>query len=135
MQAFLDRASYGNRDISAGIDRFWLGSSLRISPREQVDALGELLTDGLGFSGASIAEMRDLAYEETVDGCRVYGKTGSGPVAEERWHGWYVGWRECGDDDLVTFAVFLEAATYAELRDRRYDTAIRALSELSLLPR
>ena len=39
MQEWLDRCSYGNRDISGGIDRFWLSSSLKISPFEQIDFL------------------------------------------------------------------------------------------------
>lgn len=36
MQRGLDRIGYGNRDISGGLTRFWLQSSLKISPREQV---------------------------------------------------------------------------------------------------
>lgn len=37
MQEWIDKCSYGNRDISGGIDRFWLSSTLTISPMEQVD--------------------------------------------------------------------------------------------------
>ncbi len=37
MQAHLDALGYGNRDISGGIDKFWLTGGLRISPHEQID--------------------------------------------------------------------------------------------------
>ncbi|MBP2666706.1 MAG: Beta-lactamase [Firmicutes bacterium] len=39
MQLYLDRIGYGNRDISGGLTRFWLRSSLQISAMEQVDVL------------------------------------------------------------------------------------------------
>ena len=42
MQARLSRLGYGNADISSGLDSFWLGGSLRISPREQVALLARL---------------------------------------------------------------------------------------------
>ncbi|MBN2088375.1 class D beta-lactamase, partial [candidate division KSB1 bacterium] len=39
MRHFLDVLNYGNRDISGGIDQFWLMNSLLISPNEQVEFL------------------------------------------------------------------------------------------------
>ncbi|MFP9052255.1 penicillin-binding transpeptidase domain-containing protein, partial [Enterococcus faecalis] len=35
MKTWLHTLSYGNEDISGGIDQFWLQSSLTISPLEQ----------------------------------------------------------------------------------------------------
>lgn len=35
MQHYVDAAEYGNRDLSGGLDQFWLTGNLRISPREQ----------------------------------------------------------------------------------------------------
>ena len=39
MKAFVERFGYGNRDVSAWPAAFWIGSSLRISPVEQVELL------------------------------------------------------------------------------------------------
>ena len=47
MQRELDRIGYGNRDISGGLTRFWLQSSLKISPREQVGLLRALFNGSL----------------------------------------------------------------------------------------
>ena len=50
MQRGLDRIGYGNRDISGGLTRFWLQSSLKISPREQVGLLRALFNGSLPFA-------------------------------------------------------------------------------------
>ena len=42
MQNYLNKFNYGNKDISGGLTSFWLQSSLRISPTEQVDMLRKL---------------------------------------------------------------------------------------------
>ena len=42
MQQHIDAVGYGNRDISGGIDQFWLTGALRISPLEQVQFLQRL---------------------------------------------------------------------------------------------
>ncbi len=39
MKEGLVKANYGNKDISGGIDEFWLSSSLQISPVEQAHFL------------------------------------------------------------------------------------------------
>ena len=36
LQKFLDKINYGNKDISGGISKFWLGSTLKISANEQL---------------------------------------------------------------------------------------------------
>src|SRR5690606_19074699 len=43
MHEYLERFGYGNRDISGGIDQFWLTGGLRISAEEQVDFLRRFL--------------------------------------------------------------------------------------------
>jgi len=36
MQHYLELARYGNRDMSGGIDQFWLEGGLTITPKEQI---------------------------------------------------------------------------------------------------
>lgn len=46
MKTWLHTLSYGNEDISGGIDQFWLQSSLTISPLEQEAFFGETCKRG-----------------------------------------------------------------------------------------
>ena len=135
MQGFIDRVGYGNRDLSGGITRFWLGSSLRISPLEQVERLDALLTGRLDVAPAHVAVLEDIALAERRGACRLFGKTGGGPAKADRslWLGWYVGWLRCGAR-LTTFASFLEAADFAEIREARLGLAVAALETLGYLP-
>ncbi len=76
MQAYLDRLGYGNRDMSGGLDRFWLGSSLKVSPREQVDFLRRLCRNELPFAPHNLHLVRQIMLRETSARGRLHGKTG-----------------------------------------------------------
>lgn len=54
MKKFIDLVNYGNCDISGGIDSFWLGSSLKISTKEQLKFLIELINYELPFKRENI---------------------------------------------------------------------------------
>ena len=60
MQTRLSRLGYGNADISSGLDSFWLGGSLRISPREQVALLARLARGEVPFSPEHVATLRRI---------------------------------------------------------------------------
>ncbi len=93
MQKWVSALRYGNEDISGGIDRFWLESSLRISPDEQVDFLGRLHAGELPVSPRSIAIVKEILLQDAPGPGIVYrGKTGScqDPGAPQP-HGWWVG--------------------------------------------
>ena len=50
IESYLKQMGYGNVDLSGGINEFWLESSLKISPIEQVKILEKLYTYKLPFS-------------------------------------------------------------------------------------
>lgn len=50
MEKFVNQIGYGNRDISGGIDEFWLDSTLEISAIEQVDFIESLVEEDLPFT-------------------------------------------------------------------------------------
>lgn len=87
MQKYLDQIDYGNNDISGGITQFWLGSSLKISAREQVEFLRNLYHDTLPFSIETMKIVRELIILESTDEYIFSGKTGS---ADGKL-GWFVG--------------------------------------------
>jgi beta-lactamase class D len=99
MAYWLDQLDYGNQDISGGIDRFWLGSSLLIDAHQQLDLLKRLKHGTLPFKPVYQEQLRQMLEQDTdLDG-RLFGKTGSclGDETTGRpSHGWFVGWFDSG---------------------------------------
>lgn len=91
MQAFLDKIGYGNRDISGGLTTFWLGSSLEISAREQVDLLRKLYSGKLPVSCENVKIVKRNITLSEDHGVRFMGKTGSGIKDGKGNLGWFVG--------------------------------------------
>lgn len=111
------RLDYGNRDVSGdpgkgnGLTRSWIGSSLKISPLEQITFLRGLVGRRLTVTPHAMeTTIRLLDTGLEPDGWRLYGKTGSaaarhpdGSLDRERPIGWFVGWAE-KDGRRVVFA-------------------------------
>jgi beta-lactamase class D len=133
MQHWVSGLRYGNEDISGGSDRFWLGSSLRISPEEQVDFLARFQAGELPVSARSIAIVKEILVLDAPAGGIVYrGKTGScGGVTAAQSHGWWVGSVEKGERWYVFAALIQgEGATGRVCRP----LAENALRTLGVLP-
>ena len=79
MQNFLNQFDYGNRDISGGIDRFWLGNTLRISPLEQVAFVQKMHERRLGVSDRA----KDRNSEPS--GARAWGSRSRGGPCGSNW--------------------------------------------------
>jgi beta-lactamase class D len=96
MQAYVDRFAYGNRDISGGIDQFWLTGGLRISPEEQADFLRRFYFGELGVSERTTRTAKDLLVLEDTPTYRLSGKTGWAGLGEPSAPqiGWLVGYVE-----------------------------------------
>lgn len=84
MSQWVKAIHYGNEDISGGIDQFWLSSTLRISPVEQVRFLKQLYEETLPFDLNAMRTVKRMMIQEEEKHGTLYGKTGSGI-------GWYVG--------------------------------------------
>lgn len=134
MKEWVTKLDYGNKDISGGIDRFWLRSSLRISADEQIEFLKKLYREQLPVSKRSIEIAKDiLTLEKTAD-YKLSGKTGGGPLAEGKYIGWFVGYMEA-KDNVYFFAINLEGNSFASIRDRRIKLTKQILTDLGHLPR
>lgn len=108
LEAFLRKFHYGNADMSGdpgqnnGLDRAWIGSSLKISPLEQMRFLRKLLAGELPVSRQAMAQTRAIIEKRSAgDGWEIFGKTGSafprgddGEQDLDHGYGWFVGWAE-----------------------------------------
>lgn len=101
-QRYIDLLGYGNRDLSGnpgqedGLTRAWLGSSLALSPEEQVQFVLRLLHRDFAVSEhASAMAVAAMPVFEAEDGWTVRGKTGTAELVDpDRDLGWFVGWAE-----------------------------------------
>jgi beta-lactamase class D len=138
MRAYIDSLSYGNRDISGGIDRFWLGSSLTISADEQVLFLKKLARGNLPFSERSMDIVRRITILERTPEYTLHGKTGFADLPMNRGIGWFVGWVEKGND-VFCFACNLTTENYTRDGDaifaHRKEYTLAILRDLGVLPR
>ncbi|HEX8709947.1 MAG TPA: penicillin-binding transpeptidase domain-containing protein [Pyrinomonadaceae bacterium] len=134
MKSFVARLDYGNRDTSGGLDRFWLGSSLRISADEQVEFLKRLYAAKLPVSPRSLAIVRKLMIREETPAYRLSGKTGGGSLPDGKALGWFVGYVET-KGNVYFFATNLEGPDYLAIRDERIDLTKRILAGLGYLPK
>jgi beta-lactamase class D len=131
MQRLVDTFDYGNRDISSGVDTFWLGSSLKISADQQLRFLERLQKGTLPVSARSQQIVRDITRQPWSDGVDYHGKTGSCGFADGTSHGWWVGFVTRGGRSHAFAANIIgKQATGRKLRPM----VEQALVELGVLP-
>ena len=100
------KLGYGNGDIGAQVDDFWLKGPLQISALEQTDFLRRLAQDRLPFSKAAMAAVRDITRQEGA--ADLHAKTGwGGGPRKDIDIGWWVGW-VIKDGKLYTFALNID---------------------------
>lgn len=130
---FLHQFKDGNEDVSGPVDRFWLGTPLRISAEEQVVFLKRLSDGDLGLSARTTHLMKEIMVAERGDGWTVRAKTGACRTEGEDVSLWYVGSVE-RDDGMSYFALQLGARDYEPLFSQRVTMARAILAEFGLLP-
>lgn len=108
MQAYLDSTNYGNRDLSGGIDQFWLTGGLRISPQEQVEFLKRLYQNDLPFDLEVMSAVREMMRVSESPGDNFWAKTGWAVLPDNLNVGWWVGWT-MRKGQPIFFATVLES--------------------------
>ena len=112
LQDFYTDIGYGNHNLSGGKDAFWLESSLKISPLEQVKLLKNLYTNKFEFQEENIEAIKSaLLLESTADG-DLYGKTGTGNINGQNTNGWFIGFMEL-QGNTYFFATNIQAENNA----------------------
>ena len=95
---YIQQIGYGNENVSGRLSTYWLESSLKISPVEQVKLLTKLQNNSLGFSSENINAVKDAICLSSSDAGTFYGKTGTGRVDGQDVNGWFIGYIETADN-------------------------------------
>jgi beta-lactamase class D len=109
VKAYLARFDYGNQDMSGGLTRAWLESSLLISPDEQLKFWQRFWGEELPVSKHAFDMTKKITLVDTSpSGWTLHGKTGSGSFGtggsdpkSRLWLGWFVGHVAKGDREYV----------------------------------
>jgi bla regulator protein blaR1 len=114
MRKYVTSVNYGNQDISGGIRKFWLGSSLRISAEEQISFLNDLILYKLPVSKRSVDIVKKMILIQKTENGFLYGKTGANVNRRKNESlAWFVGIVESRDEVFV-FALNIEAPQKAK---------------------
>lgn len=101
LKSCIRQLEYGNQDLSGGIGGYWLESSLKISPVEQVELLTRLCQGTLPFQPDHMKAVKDSLYISDSQGVSLYGKTGTGNINGKDVNGWFIGFAQSQDETYV----------------------------------
>ncbi|MBO0993928.1 BlaR1 family beta-lactam sensor/signal transducer [Bacillus sp. SD088] len=94
LQHYVDKIMYGNENLSGQLDQYWMESSLKISPIEQVELLVALQENRFGFKEENIQAVKQaISIEKKAQG-QLHGKTGTGTINGIDVNGWFIGYIE-----------------------------------------
>lgn len=115
----LSDLKYGNYDVSEWegsminpyeeLNGFWLGSSLKISPYEQVEVLSKIFEGKSIYDNESVEILKKIMLIQDNKEKKIYGKTGSGSNGEA----WFIGFTEKGQQREY-FAIYLNDSLQRE---------------------
>lgn len=128
---------YGNQTFTPGSDNFWLNGELKISPLEQIEFISCLLKNRCGVTASNFSAFESAALQETKGTLSLYAKTGAGSIDPNNndgaFDGWYVGYiKAAGGKSVAAFALYMEAESFAALKDYRKELSLKLLSDLGL---
>ena len=95
---YIREIRYGNENTKGGLSSYWMESSLKISPIEQVELLRKLYENSLGFRTKNIDTVKDSILLSSSKAGNLYGKTGTGCIDGMDVNGWFIGYVEAPDN-------------------------------------
>lgn len=95
---YIQEIGYGNENMNGDFSTYWMESSLKISPIEQVELLTKLHNNSFEFSPENINAVKDAILLSSSDAGTLYGKTGTGRVDGQDVNGWFIGYIETADN-------------------------------------
>lgn len=121
---------YGNGEIGAVADTFWLVGPLEISAMEQARFLARLAKAELPFPTEAQASVREILQLDSGDGWMLFGKTGWASSRDPA-IGWWVGWVE-KQGRIYTFALNMDMPQVSDAA-KRIELGKACLAALGIL--
>ena len=91
---YIEKIGYGNKNINSNLSSYWMESTLKISPIEQVELLTDLYNNNFGFTPENVNTVKDSFCLFSSENKSFYGKTGTGRIDGQDLNGWFVGFVE-----------------------------------------
>ena len=98
LYSYIQEIGYGNENMSGELPAYWMESSLKISPIEQVELLRKLYNNRFDFSPENINAVKNSIRLSSSDTGAFFGKTGTGRVDGQDVNGWFIGFVETKDN-------------------------------------
>lgn len=127
---YIQKIGYGNKNITGDSSTYWLESSLKISPVEQVELLIRLYNNDFGFAGKNIAAVKNSIHLFSSESGSLYGKTGTGRINGQNVNGWFIGYVE-DSGHTCFFAVNIAAGSNAS-GSHASEIALSILSDMNI---
>lgn len=109
---YVKKIGYGNENISGDFSTYWIESSLKISPVEQVELLRKLYNNSFSFEPENVDTVKEAICLSSSENGNFYGKTGTGRVDGKDINGWFIGYVETSNNTYF-FATNIKADTNA----------------------
>lgn len=122
VNSYVQQIGYGNQNIDGDFSSYWLESSLKISPIEQVELMKKLYSNDLKFAPQNIDAVKNSIQILSSPNGNLHGKTGTGRVNGQDVNGWFIGYIEISNETYF-FAANIQG---------RQDAAGSKASEISL---
>lgn len=112
IKKYVQEIGYGNQLVEGDIFSYWMNSSLKISPIEQVEMLNKLYYNQFGFSPENIKAVKDSICLYSTDNGTLSGKTGTEEINGRNTSGWFIGYVE-QDNHTYFFATNIQSEKLA----------------------
>ena len=130
VQKYLHEIGYGNEDLGSDFSSYWMESSLKISPIEQVELLTKFQNNSLGFAPENIKTVTDAIHISSSAFGDFYGKTGTGRINGEDVNGWFIGFVKA-QNNTYFFATNIQNEQRAT-GSKASDITLSILSDLNI---
>lgn len=107
LENYIQKIGYGNQIVKGDTASYWLNSSLKISPVEQVIMLTKLYNNQFEFAPENIKAIKDSITLYTTEEGTLCGKTGTQEINGQNTSGWFIGYIE-KDDRTYFFATSIQ---------------------------
>lgn len=130
VNSYIQQIGYGNENISGDSSSYWMQSSLKISPVEQVALLKALYQNSFNFTPANINTVKNSIHLSASGSGDFYGKTGTGRVNGQDINGWFIGFVE-NQHNVYFFATNIQGEQHAT-GGKASDITLSILSDLNI---